>query len=246
MEKITLKVTNNNELVNFIKKFIPIENSMLLEFDNSVVKTKSHTPERSVIKYGEIPLESIFETSGIDRPFKVGIYNGSKLQKSLNYFSNSEFFIDIDLDEIDSELYATAISLRNQKLKITLPAASLSIFTYVKDEIMNQLSDTEICKNHFLLLKDEQTKINSLTSLDADEAKVTFEMNSGNILIKNKIFEMKINDDEQVNEVDMEVSILKKHFQFLDNENTKVYLMTDKIVFKSIESETILILGEAS
>jgi hypothetical protein len=107
---------------------------------------------------------------------------------------------------------------------------------------MNTISDTSNAVAKFILQKEDQSKISSLMSIDSDETKMTFSVEKGKAWIKGKSF--KFNLGEVDTQSEGSVSIFKKHYQYLDNEVVNVCLMADKVIFKSTESETLLVVGE--
>jgi len=242
-KKLNLKVNQSDSFADFLKRFSSIDNALLLEFSKDTLKAKTHTPERSVVKSSEISLDDIFSEHNIEEDFKVGIFNIDTLQKSFKYFAGSDFTFQIKLEKNQNDWVGTQIVIFNNSLDISFACATLSLFSYISDTIMEKITSTEDYKASFLLQKQQQTKINSLFSIDADYSKLTFEIKNKKVYAKGKNFKLELLD---TNDDDTSLSVFKMHYLFLDNETCEIYIMDDKLVLKSSESETKLIIGESS
>lgn len=243
-KKLTLKVTQTDAFSDFLKRFTSIDSSLLLEFGTSSVKAKSHTPERSVVKYCEISLDEIFSTHDITENFKVGLFNIDKLKQSFKYFSGSDFNFIIDLQRLDDQWVGTQITLNNSSLEVRFDCASMTLFTFIEDSVFNKISDYSNPKAKFLLQKEQQSKITSLFGIDSDYSKLTFEFANGKVFAKGKNFKYEVLDESGV-DGKVSLSVFKHHYSFLDNETCEVYVLESKLVLKSSESSTLLVIGES-
>ncbi|MCK9576017.1 MAG: hypothetical protein WC979_01250 [Candidatus Pacearchaeota archaeon] len=246
MQKLNLKVEKFQKFINFLKRFQGIDNSLLLEIDNGFVKAKSYTPEKSVVKYSAIPLDEVFsEYSDISAPVKVGILNIDKLSSSFKFFGESEFEFILDYENVNGDNTGTGIVLKNSSLAIEFQCASLKLFTYITDDVLNKITDTSSSKVDFLLPKEQQAKISSLFGIDSDHSKITFNKKGDEVLAEGKNFKLQVVDTDVANKPNANLSVFKHHYAFLDREDAIVHIADEKLIFVSNESDTKMIIGEA-
>ena len=61
-------------------------------------------------------------------------------------------------------------------------------------------------------------------------------------MFKGKSFEMSL--PGVVSEVDGEISFYKAHFNFIDKEDSEVFVTDSKVIFKSLETDTQIVVGK--
>lgn len=244
MEKLKLKISHSGEFTNFLKKFSGVDSSLLLELENEKLKAKTHTPERSVVKFSSIDLDKIFSSYKIDKQIKIGIQNIDKLAQSFKYFGESEFELIIEIEELNGENIGTKLTMKNSSLNISFPCASLNMFTYITDDILDKITNTDNSIVDFTLVKEQQSKIYSLFGIDTDHPKLTISVENEIIKAKGKNFKYDVIKDDNI-KTTAEISILKHHFVHLDKEDTQIFVTDDKLILKSNETDTKLIIGEA-
>lgn len=247
MSKLNLKISQPAKLINFLKRFSGIDNALLLEMDNGFLKAKSHTPEKSVVKYSAIQLDEIFsEYSDVKENIKFGIYNIDKFASSCKFFGETEFEFILDYDTVGTDNVGTSILLKNNSLDIEFTCASLKLFTYISEDILNKITDTTNASVDFILPKEQQGKLSSLFSIDSDYSKISFLKKGKNVCAKGKTFNLTLVEDDLLKSgSDCELSVFKHHYVFLDREDAHVYIADEKLIFFSNESETKMIIGEA-
>ena len=243
---LNLKLNKASKLINFLKRFSTIDNSLLLELNNGNLMAKSHTPEKSVVKYSAIPLDEIFtEYSDVTEHVKFGIFNVKKFSDSCNFFGENDFEMIITTDNMNGEVVGTSIVLKNASLNIEFQCAQLKLFTYITEQILNKVTDTSGSKVDFVLPKETQSRLASLFKIE-DFSKVTFLKKGNKAQAKGKSFNLVLVEDPDLKaSADCELSVFKHHYAFLDNEDAHVYVCDDKAIFLSNESDTKMIIGEA-
>lgn len=156
MFTLKLNLNGNSEpLVNYLKTFAKIQNSLLLEIDTElkVFVAKIFTRDRAAIRFSSISFEdcsiSIVSDNckerGTDR-IKVGILiQLSKLIKMIERFGadvdkegKSDFIIRIDYDTLTSndstDYIATTIAFENSYLKMKMDGFKITELFYLPDE----------------------------------------------------------------------------------------------------------------
>jgi hypothetical protein len=241
---MNFKITSINDLTTFLKRFSPISNSLLLEIDGEHLKAKTHTPERSVVKSSKIELSQIFSFSeSIDEPILIGIYSLDKLIKAFSHFSGDDVNMAIQTETTEDGVVGTEIVLQNSQLTINFQCASLRLFTHVTDEMMNKIADVETAEVNFVLTKDIQTKIASLGSIDSDQKILSFNLKKGVLSARGKSYDYTLcNVDNK--KVELEISVYKNQFNFLDREDVVTYMSEDRLICQSIETSTSIVIGK--
>jgi hypothetical protein len=247
MPKLNLKISQPSKIINFLKRFSGIDNSLLIEVENGFLKAKSHTPEKSVVKYSAVQLDEVFsEFSDIKENFKFGIYNIDKFASSCKFFGEAEFEFILDYEKVGADNTGTNMLLKNSSLRIDFTCAPLKLFTYISEDVLNKITDTASAAVDFILPKEQQAKLASLFSIDSDYSKLTFFKKGNAIKAKGKTFNLLLVEDPALGKIaDCELSVFKHHYVFLDREDTQLYITDEKLILFSNESETKMIIGEA-
>jgi len=244
--QIELQLRSADELSSFLKRFSSIAGSLLIEVEDGFIKAKSHTPERSVVKSSKISLDRVFNVDENEKveDTKFGVYSLDRLMKSFSHFGESAVQFVLELEPSAEGIVGTGITLKNDSLDINYQCASLRLFTHITDEMMDRIADHETATVDFVLTKEIQARINSLTSLDPDQKLLTLSVKNGVVKASGKSFNLNLlNIDDTT--IDTTISVYKSQFAFLDKEDTKVYMNEDRLIFHSIETETKMIIGKA-
>jgi hypothetical protein len=242
---MNFKIQSTNELVTFLKRFQSISNTLLLEIDGDCLKAKTHTPEKSVVKYSKIDLNLIFEydADDISDTIMIGIYSLDKLIKAFSHFTSNEVTMRIETENVDGQNVGVEIILKSPELEITFPCASLRLFTHISDDLMHKIANTDAAEVDFVLTKDIQSKIASLGTIDSDQKILTFQLNKGVLSARGKSYNYNLCQVDNT-KVKLSTSVYKNQFAFLDKEDAKTFISDDRLIFHSLETNTILTLGK--
>lgn len=246
MAKVNYKVKDSQKLTAFIKRFSVIEPSLLLEIEGGLLKAKTHTPERSVVKSSKINLDDIFYEDSIESGTEItfGIFNTNKFVSAFKHFG-SDFNIEIEYDKLDNKNVGTLITLSNdeKKLQIKFECASTNIFTHITDEIMEKVSDLSMLKYVEIDFdEDDFSKLASLFSLDGEDKLFQFKIDKRGVNVLSKSF--KLNLKEVVSKDTWSIKCFKHHFNFADKEASKLIISEDKLLIKSDVSDTICVVAK--
>ncbi len=247
MEQLTLTVKSASEFTNFLKRFSSIESTLLLEMENGYLKAKTHTPERSVVKSSKIDMSQIFDMEGVvttGQNILFGIFSVDKLTEAFKHFTDSDVSFTISYENTPDGMIGTEVTLASSSLKINFQCASLRLFTHITDEMMSRISNTDTAAINFVLTKEHQKRISSISTIDSDHKLLTVNVKDGNINVTGKSYDMSLLTLDGTAD-DVSISIYKNQFGFLDREDAVAYLSGDRIVFSSIETETKTIIGKA-
>lgn len=248
MEKVTLKVKSASEFTNFLKRFSAIESTLLLEIENGYLKAKTHTPERSVVKSSKIDMSQIFDTEGVlttGQNILFGIFSVDKLTEAFKHFSETDVEFTLSYENTADGMVGTEVTLASPSLTINFQCASLRLFTHITDEMMDRISNTEAAPINFVLTKEHQKRISSISTIDSDHKLLTVNVKEGNVNVTGRSYDLSLMSIDDKAADDVSISIYKNQFGFLDREDAVAHLSGDRIVFSSIETETKTIIGKA-
>jgi hypothetical protein len=215
--------------------------------EDGYIKAKTHTPERSVVKSSKMELNRIFNLSGDTIEIETsmfGVYSLDRLMKSFSHFGDSKIEFNLTTEKTPEGTVGTDLTLKNDSLDINYQCASLRLFTHITDEMMDRIADNASSQTSFVLTKELQARINSLTSLDPDQKLLTINVKNGVVKASGKSFNLNLLniDDTSAN---LSISVYKSQFAYLDKEDTMVYMNEDRLIFHSIETDTKMIIGKA-
>lgn len=243
MKKVTYKLKSASEFTNFLKRFSVIESMLLLEIEGGQLKAKTNTPERSVVKSSKIEISSVFEgESDVDVVF--GIFSVDKLIDAFRHFAETDVNFTLNYESTSDGNVGTEVILSSPSLTINFQCASLRLFTHITDEMMDRISNTESASTQFVLSKEHQKRISSISTIDSDHKLLTLDVKGKTVNVTGKSYDLSLLTLDKPAD-DISISIYKNQFGFLDREDAMAYLSGDRIVFSSIETDTKTIIGKA-
>jgi len=235
----------------WLKKFSSIEKSLLIEVDeaNQCFSAKSYNEEKSIVKSSKISFEDSGFTlkfpTGESTPIQVGLYDVSRVMKSLDHFSTGDFSFEIKYDEVlegqNKKLAASNILMKNAALKMKISTSSLKVFNYISDDLFeNRIASTEKVFTIFDLPNVTIEEINSLSDLDKEYKFLEFLIKDKKVFVKGKLFELDVADDGDEKAI---ISVYKDQFSKIDVESYSVKFGEDKLVFNSKDTDTSTVLS---
>jgi len=241
----TINKINGYELSSFVKKLLPIDKFIFMKIGNVDTVSSVYFPERDAVKLVTTPTKDIFDTE-ITSPLKVSFYNGNKVIDALSHF-NGDIKGRIRYTEYDGELMASDFILENEDLKISLACTDPSLsFMEMSKEETDRAFGTDSSLFQFDLLTTHVDKMKSLFNLDKDEDIFTLYISEKGIAIKGTSYDATLchsyNSDSDVGS---KVVIYKKYINLLDKENYKVVVCENKVVFRSLDTSTLLTVAVA-
>lgn len=248
MAKQTYKLCSHGKLTGYMKKFSAVEKSLLFEISDGKIIAKTHTPDKSVVKIGSIMLSDVMDfipdkkTNEPEKNVKIGLFAVDNFVASFKHFGESEVKLEIDDSIVGADNIATEMKAVSKTLKISFPCASTSMFRYIDATLASKIMDTTTALFSFRVDKDTLTKISALAGLDNDNEILSIESKGGEINFKGKSFELNI--PGVTSENDGKISFYKSHFGFVDKEDSEIFITDSKVIFKSLETDTNIIIGK--
>lgn len=245
MKSTQIEKIDGYEVGSFIKKLLPIDKFIFLKIGRETTVSSVYFPERDAVKLVKVKTQDLLDVN-VDKPIKVSFYNGTKVVDALSFF-NGDIKGKINYSELDGELMASDFVISNEDLEINLACAdpSLSFMEMSKDE-MERAFSTDDSIFEFEILTTHVDRMKSLFSLDRDEDTFRLKINGKGVSVKGSSYDATIvhNYEGSAKEGD-EVIIYKKYLNLLDKENYKVMVCENKIVFKSLDTDTLLTVAVA-
>jgi hypothetical protein len=242
----TIKKIDAYELSSFVKKLLPIDKFIFMKIGKEGTVSSVYFPERDAVKLVNTPTKDIFDAE-ITSPLKVSFYNGSKVIDALSHFSGGEVKGRIRYTEYDGELMASDFILENNDLKISLACTDPSLsFMEMSKEETDRAFGTDNKMFEFDLLTTHVDRMKSLFNLDKDEDTFTVYLKTDGVGIKGTSYDATLCHTYESNvDAGAKVVIYKKYLNLLDKENYKVMVCENKVVFRSLDTNTHLTVAVA-
>ena len=233
------------ELGSFIKKLLPIDKFIFIKIDQENTVSSVYFPEKDAVKLVTVKTSELL-TGSFDKPVKVSFYNGTKVVEALSHF-NSDIRGKVKYSELDSEYMASDFIIENNDLRIDLACAdpSLSFMELSKDE-MSRAFSTDNAMFEFDLLTTHVDRMKSLFNLDKEDETFTVYINEKGVSVKGNSYDSLLTGKYEGSPSNGDkVVIYKKYLSLLDKENYKVIICENKVVFKSLDTDTLLTVAVA-
>ena len=240
-----IKKIDGYELSSFVKKLLPIDKFIFLKIGSDRTVSSVYFPERDAVKLVNVKTADLF-TTDVEKPIKVSFYNGTKVVEALAHF-NGDIQGKINYSELDGELMANDFVIHDGDLEIRLACAdpSLSFMEMSKDE-MGRAFGTDGSLFEFDLLTTHVDRMKSLFNLDKDEDTFTLYVSDKGVAIKGSSYDANVvHQYEGDAAVGSKVVIYKKYLNLLDKENYRVVVCENKVVFRSLDTDTHLTVAVA-
>lgn len=251
-KKIEFSAKNVKAFQTWLKKFVSIDQSLLLEVDEneSMFLAKTYNEERSAVKRSQIKFDEAGLTvkkSKDPQRVKVGIYNIARLMKVMDQFGSEEFSFTLNYDEVTgdngTDYAGINLVLKNKTLKVTVECTSLNIFKHIDDELFtNRIAALDDVVAKFQFSSEDIEKTNSLCTLD-NEFKFMEFRNDENVYVSGKSFDLLIGENPAGKNTESKINIFKEQFEAIDVEDYNVQMGDDRLVFSSTDSNTITVIS---
>lgn len=251
MKKAKIRCINSKKLTDFISSFKVMDSNVLLELNGvDNITIKSFISSKTAIKYGKLNMSAVFdlENSQIDSEDKilVGIYNIKNFISMLSNVDEGQFDILLEYDE-KNECYTDKMMIKSESLKLNIPNAEKIMFTRMKDEILDDIFNTEKSVFNF---KMDDTIINKVLTLIGYETSKVIKLklkktkDDNVLLFSGKNFDVKYNSTVELTKDSLEIPINKDYFNYLDKCKYDVYGYEEQVYFfndsEDIEMKVVL------
>jgi len=247
---LKLRVTNQQTFIDYLKRFKPVGEMLLLEIDEHQLSARQATAEHTTLKAAYIPLPTVFEGEVPEGIFRLGIFNIAKLIDSFGHFGPTDIItFELNVYEAsDGVFVGSKMSLKSSSVTISQPCADLALMTDISakvvDNIVKTIEDNKL--GQFVISRDEFLKLQKLSSKlnDKDDA-ITLKIEGGQVSFISTSFTMVLSG-EKVDGEDAEMSLNSQKLNHADGERSEVVFAEDKALVRSLENNTLVILGGIS
>lgn len=241
MKKIKLENFNCAEFKDFIDKMMSFSSSVFFRITEEGVVSSVYNNTRDIVKISSIPRKDLFD-SQFNEEIKMGFYEGKRLLNILKHFGTfATAFIEYDV--YDDENVATRFAIADSELRVSTECLDPSIdYIEMSQQDIKRCSsdDDKIYETEFL--STYVKKVSSLFNIDDDDY-FDFRIDSKGVFAKGKNFSTILTNSITM-ENPFEVTLTKDSFKAIDSdENHKMSVSENKVIFRSLDSDTTLILS---
>lgn len=244
---------NVNKIHAFLDRFSQFDENLLLELTPDEFYAKTYTPDRSAIKYSALTFEEVLQIKEEQIPenLKVGLINVKHYQQALKFLESSEQ-VSMDIKylklagiDVEEENVARKTTLNNNKdLQFSFENGSLSIYGIIpNDKFFNEIAHIEEPVFEFDLSLEDLNKIKKFANIDKINNNIYAEYQKNSVIFGNQNFKYTLSSKDNKGTADKPATFPKNYLNMLDNESYNVKVSGTKLVFNSLDSKTILVVG---
>jgi hypothetical protein len=241
------KIANSTNFIAFLKKLKLVDKSVPLEIEGSNLFAKVRTPDKSVIKFVSVDVNDILEGDFPSQRLKIGILEIGKLMDVFKYFGpEEELSLIVDSQPYEGGLIATGLKFSSTSLNIFIKCADISLLAYIDDNIQKQIHSTEGSEVNFEISRENFQKVASLTGIETNsEELLNFDIEENGVIIRGNSFQYNLIKGRTANgfESPSVYTIYKNQFSYIDQEASEIHFHENRILVKSIESDSIIAIG---
>lgn len=245
--ELKIKKINAIEFQAFVKKLLSIDKFIFIKMSGDQVTSSVYLPQKDAVKLTSVKTSEIFELDEAPTsPVKISFFNGNKVIDALSHFGE-EISAKISYQKTGDDFVATDFAVEDENLKINLYCAdpSLNFMEMSDDEIKRAFGSTGKVFS-FELLTVHVDKMKSLFKLEDDKELFKFKITEKGVHVAGDRYDAVLTHQVETFSDDLtEVSIYKKYIPILDKENYKVIVCENKVIFKSLDTNTVLTVAVA-
>jgi hypothetical protein len=244
--QIELKNIKTEILKDYIKKLLSMNKFIFLTLNDKKISSSVFLPQRDAVKLANLKSTDIFDLNGneskLEEGIKIAFFNGSKVVDALNFF-NKDVSCKIKYDKFGDDLMATDLILFNSKINIKLYCADPSLsFIEMNTDSIKRAFGTPNTLFEFELLTIHVDEMKKLFSLNKEDEFFWLYSNKEHVgvLAHDSSYDSQISKTFKSTEDECKVLIKKKYIDLLDKENYYIKICENKVVLKSLDSETLI------
>lgn len=245
--ELKIKKINGIEFQAFVKKLLSIDKFIFMKLSPDQVTSSVYLPQKDAVKLTSLKTSEMFEIEEPAKsPIKISFFNGNKVIDALSHFGE-EVSAKISYQKTGDDLVATDFTVEDDNLKINLYCAdpSLNFMEMTDDEIKRAFGATGKVFS-FELLTVHVDKMKSLFKLEDDKELFKFKASDKGVHVSGERYDAVLTHQVEIHDESVtEVSIYKKYIPILDKENYKVVICENKVIFRSLDTNTVLTVAVA-
>jgi hypothetical protein len=237
--KLEIQKIDQNSFSSFINRMKLIDNFIYFKIEggNQVVSV-AYLPQRDAVKMHTCNVSDLFAVDNVptDKPLRIAFFDANKVLEAFRMFDADAIQGTINFMETDSDYVASSLVLHNDELEITLACSEPSLgFKDLTQAQINGIFSREGTNFNFDVDVTSINKIKSLFNLDKEEI-FNITAKKG-VKVTGKTFNWTVNPEA---EGEGDVALYKKYINLIDREEQTVLASSNKVMFASKDSQTIL------
>mgnify|MGYP001376709942 CR=1 FL=1 len=238
--KLQIDRIDQHSFTTFINKLKVIDSFIYFKIKDGQVISTVYLPQRDAVKHHSVPFESIFQTAEVpsfEKELKVAFFDANRIIEAFKQFEHDAVRCEIEFIENEQDLVASTFRIYTDELEITLACSEPSLgFKDLTTDQINAIFTRAESEFEFPIDNHTINRLKSLFNLEKDE---TFDIKSNGrgVEVKGKTFNVVVSQSATG---DGNATLYKKYLSLLDKEEYNVHVSSNKVVFDSTESETLL------
>ena len=240
--KLNISKVNQAKFATFINRLKVIDSFVYFKIKDGIVEASAYLPQRDAVKHNRIPLAEIFQIKDgeitTEKELKIAFFDASRLIEAFKQFESESIMGEFEFIENEEDCVASVFRIFNDDLEIKLSCSEPSLgYKDLTDAQISSIFNVEGANFSFELENSNISKVKSLFTLDKED---TFSItNSDGIRLKGKTYNMLVTKSYD-GETSEDVTLFKKYLNLLDREDYTAHVLSNRVVLKSNESETLL------
>lgn len=231
------------ELTSYIKKMMSFDRYINLVLDGGKISSRAHNSNKSAMKIQAVEAEDLFEFAdelSHDKPVNIVFFNGMALIKALKHFGRTDVQCAIKIEDLGAMYNAESIVLYNEDLKLRLNCGDPNVgYTPIPDEVIENVILDPNPIFEIDLEPYQLDQIKNLFEFDGEDDKFTIIGNEKKVSFGGTGWNYDVyKAKEGETTFKGKYRMYKEYLDFLDGETYSVSIFEDRLVFKSLETET--------
>lgn len=250
MKKIKIEKVQLGQFIDLINSIGKVDKFISLRMNEEKMKSSVFFPGKDAVKAISLPIEEFFDfKTPPDRNIKMCFYDGTVVNSILKKFEgpgiiSAEITVKESGNE-ENELYATALTLYNQALKITISCTDPeSGFIELTPAQIDAVFDTSNSMFSFTLESSQINKFEDLMNIDKDKSTFSISSKEDGIYLSGTSYDYQVSEKSSGKQETQ--YLFKKFFTVLDKDDYKVSVLNDKTFFESEQKDVRIVFSNAS
>jgi hypothetical protein len=241
--KVNISKVNQGQFVGFINRLKVIDSFVYFKIKNEVVEASAYLPQRDAVKHNRVPLSEIFMIQDgeitTEKDLKIAFFDAARLIDAFKQFDGESIRGEFEFIENESDCVATSFKIYNDELEITLACSEPSLgYKDLTDAQIASIFNVDGANFDFEFDYSNIAKVKSLFGLDKEET-FSIKRKKDGVRLKGKTYNMLVTSKANGDSTG-EVTLFKKYLNLLDKEDYTAHVLSNRVVMKSNDSDTLL------
>jgi len=241
--KVNISKVNQGAFVGFINRLKVIDSFVYFKIANEVVEASAYLPQRDAVKHNRVPLKEIFVIQEgeitTEKELKIAFFDAARLIEAFKQFDGESIRGEFEFIENDEDCVASSFKIYSDELEITLSCSEPSLgYKDLSDAQIASIFNIDGANFDFEFDYPSIAKVKSLFTIDKDET-FSIKRKKDGVRLKGKTYNMLVTSTANGDESG-DVTLFKKYLNLLDKEDYTAHVLSNRVVLKSNDSETLL------